>query len=472
MNYCEFLSNLIIKNSNKVILTTSKKKFSRKNFLIEINKRRDFFAQKGLIIGQNILIKTKDRLEYIFSFFGAALGGYNVVSLSENSSDFETEKIISLVQIHHIHTGFKSNDETFLSSVNIDNRLKNITVFFFTSGTTGLPKGIIHDLNNLLFNAMNFNKFVGLNDLCCMYHVLPVGYMAGLLNTILSPLLTGGKIVLGDVFSAKSSLTFWNLIIKKKVNTLWLTPTILTILTKLKISNSVTKWSKKNVKKIFVGTSSLSEITKKKFDEKFGVNSLESYGMTECMLISVSKPTDVNINSVGYPLPGVNCKIRNIKKNITSTNSIGDIWVKSNFLMKGLINSTNGKIKKINTSMWFNTGDIGFKDKKGRLFITDRKKDIIIKGGINISPRTIENALLSFPDISETAVIAAPSKIWGQEINAYIIPRKNTDINLKDLKYYCEKYLSKNEIPSKFIILNTFPKSSTGKIKKNLLLKK
>ncbi|SVB54753.1 uncharacterized protein METZ01_LOCUS207607, partial [marine metagenome] len=173
------------------------------------------------------------------------------------------------------------NQEVELNSFNFN----NMNIVFFTSGTTSQPKGIVHDFNDLIGNAKAFNKATDLDDGVFMKHVFPVGYMAGLLNTFISPILAGGKVFFSEKFSPKSALSFWEEAIEKGINSLWLAPTMLSILSTLDRGKHK-DWTKKNIKNVFVGTGPLYSSVKNEFEEKFGVRCLESYGMTECMFIS------------------------------------------------------------------------------------------------------------------------------------------------------------------------------------------
>lgn len=469
-NIQKFNEILNIKNANKIIIKTRYKNYIGKDLVKEITKRIDYLRNNGLEKNHTILFKTTNRLEYFFFLISSAAIGADFISISENYSNEEfnaIQKIIKPSQKLNLTYDLKLSN---ITEKKFKLNLNNINVLFLTSGSTSTPKLISHKFEKLINNAVNFNQAVNLKKSTVFYHLLPVGYMAGVLNSFLSPIMCGGSIYLSQLFSPKSSLKFWDEIIKYKINTVWLTPSILNLLTRLPVSDHKKKLVKKYLKKIFVGTAPLHLKIRQSFEEKFKIRCLESFGMTECMIVSIQKYKDKSDNkTVGEILKGVNIKI---KKNHKNKNQYGEILIKSKFMMKEyFIHKKDQYIKKTSNN-WLKTGDIGFIDSKQRLNITGRIKDIFIKGGINLSPKYLENVFLSYPNILEVAIVVIKSKNFGEDFKLFIKVKNKNNFNLNKLYSFCKLNLNNLYYPQEIIIVKNFEKTISGKIKKNLLLTK
>ncbi|WP_456324640.1 class I adenylate-forming enzyme family protein [Desulfonauticus submarinus] len=339
----------------------------------------------------------------------------------------------------------------------------------FTSGTTGQPKGVTHRLSTLINSATSFNKALGFNPENRFYHLLPMAYMAGFLNTILCPFLAGASIVLDRKFDARMAITFWEAPIKYDVNTLWLVPSILAMLLRVDRSVSGKQYCRKHIDTVCVGTAPLPLKLKKDFEDKYGVNLLESYGLSETLFVATDTKYNRSPNgSVGRPLPNVELRVLDDEGKELPAGEEGEIWIRSPFIMAGYLNYDTLQPDNVNPNESFCSGDIGYLTPEGYLFVTGRKKEIIIKGGVNISPRAIEEVIFTHEGVSQCAVIGIPHDLYGEDIVAIIKLKDGYSFDLvcSDLKELCKKKLYYNAIPSKYIEITEFPVSITGKIQK------
>jgi len=469
MTNTESFYDLFFKDLNKEALVYKDKNFSFKNILIESISRSIFLKKKGITEGKRVLINLEERKDFFFSFLACSLVGADVISINENVTTQELDNILKISKPDLILTSFPEsvNQEVKLNSFNFT----NINIVFFTSGTTSQPKGIVHDFNDLIGNAKAFNKATDLDDRVFMKHVFPVGYMAGLLNTFISPILAGGKVFFSEKFSPKSALSFWEEAIEKGVNSLWLAPTMLSILSSLDRGKHK-DWTEKNIKNVFVGTGPLYSSVKNEFEEKFGVRCLESYGMTECMFISTnSRFKDSTQGFSGRFLKGVDCKIVKDNQSLDRENDLrGKIMINSEYMMKGYLDEVtkNNEYKMKSTPSWLDTGDQGYISDQ-QLKISGRTKEVIIRGGVKISSKVIEDVLLSHDQIKQAAVLGRKHPVWGEEVVAFISLVKQEKINEKKILNFCKARLNKESLPKKLIVLDDLPVSSTGKITKNKL---
>ena len=296
-------------------------------------------------------------------------------------------------------------------------RLFSIT---FTSGTTSRPKGVAHSVENLLANAASFNRLAGFERDARLLHVLPMSYMAGFLNTLLSPLMAGATVILAPAFDAQAALRFWEPAIRHRATTLWISPTIAAALCRLDRDAAVRTWTRANLSSVFVGTAPLPAPVKHDFEGRFGVELFESYGLTEFLLVSANTPLRDRANgSVGPLLEGVEIGIRSENGDPLEEGGPGDLWIRSSYALNAYLTEA-GDAPPAARDGWMPTGDLGMVDRCGNLVITGRRKDLIIRGGVNVSPRAIEDVLLSHPSISDAAVIGAPHAFWGEQVVALV----------------------------------------------------
>ena len=327
---CQLLNKNFVKYAGKSVLLCDERSWTYTELLIEGWRRVKYWQSLGLTKGTRVLLYSpNNRLEYLFSVLACSLGGYEAVSVSQKASSSEVRHICEVTQPDLEWGNIRVDLPTEINI--IDASFENVNVIFFTSGTSSLPKGVCHDFATLLANAHSFNQKAELDVGVKMIHVMPTGYMAGLLNTFLSPLMAGGSVVLGDAFDVKSALSFWKLVRDRNVNSMWLTPSMVAALGPLCKGAETQSWMRSNLRHVFVGTAPLHAATREAFYNHVGVNCLESYGMTECMFVSV-KPAAVPglEGSVGLTLAGVEIEVRDSFGAALSPNQEGNIWVHSN----------------------------------------------------------------------------------------------------------------------------------------------
>lgn len=259
----------------------------------------------------------------------------------------------------------------------------------YTSGTTGIAKGVIHSAGSLLVNAYIFGNTLGLKE-CCLAHIMPMTYMAGILNSLILPFVMGGQIVLFPRFDIKTMGFFWKNIDKFSINTIWMSPTMLNMICRLDKNASKENYIRNNNVTFCVGTAPLSHNVKEKFEQLFHTRIYQSYGLTELLLITTELPeTDHNCSSVGKPLKGVRLKLEE-----------NELLIKVPWSFKGY---TNENSEKCFSKEYYRSGDLA-KIENGNLFIYGRKKDLIIKGGIKINPQEIEKVINHISGVIECKI--------------------------------------------------------------------
>jgi len=381
---------------------------------------------------------------------------------------------LEIIKIENSNDGVHNNSITSLDLNQLDQVLfdpfnnvteNNIMALVYTSGTTAEPKAIFHSISDFVNNAKTFGKILGIDENSRFYNNLAITYLGGFYNLLFLPYVCGSSIVLTQTFNPNSLLDFWRPIIKHKVNTLWLIPSMMSLLMEMDRGKVGEEYCKKNISYNICGTAPLPIQLRIDFEKRYGIKVYENYGMAETLFISTNNPEEKVVDgSVGKLLPDVSVKIVDDEDKELSFNSEGEILVKTPYLMKDSnFNSSNDS-----KTIWTKTGDIGILSENGDLSITGRKKDLIIKGGVNISPVSIENLIHSHQDVNECAVVGIPHKFQGEEIIAVvrITPSSDFDLVKNQLVKLCDKNLSKIKIPNGFLQLPEFPHNSYGKIQK------
>jgi acyl-CoA synthetase (AMP-forming)/AMP-acid ligase II len=429
---------------------------------------KDHLAFKGAQQGDTVALHLPNGLALAASYLTCIMGNYRFVPISIDYTESTKQFILKQTSVKII---LSDEDELLKLKPNkvITPRfaLKSnaVSSIFFTSGTTGQPKGVCHSLNSLVRNVLAFNQALGLDDTIRLYHCLPMTYMAGFLNSLLSPWIAGGTVLVGPRFSSREALDFWARPLKWKANTLWLTPTIASLLVRLNRNHQIASEVSSKIKTVFCGTAPLQDSIRTAFFETFGCQLQESYGMSEVLLVSTqTKEEATTKKNSGQLLPDIKITYRNVEGINESEIIIHTPYVANGYVLENKIEPLdiyNGGIK---------SGDLGVVH-SGGLSITGRIKDIIIRGGINISPVAVENILLQIPEIVEVAVIAEPHSFWGESITACIVAdNKSSELEYK-IQEYCVNNLNEGMRPDRYIYMEKLPRSSTGKVQKQLLLR-
>jgi long-chain acyl-CoA synthetase len=207
------------------------------------------------------------------------------------------------------------------------------------------------------------------------------------------------------------------------------------------------------------------------FKQRFGVPLFEGYGLTETSpVVALNMPQENRAGSVGKPVPGVTVKIVDDDGNEMPRGKSGEVWLKGPMIMKGYFNLPNETKAALTADGYFKTGDLGEVDADGFLFITGRKKDLIIVAGEKAAPREIEEVLLQHPSVRDAAVVGKKDSSRGEVVVAFVSPREGETVTADALRDFCrQKGLAQWKVPREVIIENDLPRSPTGKVLKRVL---
>ena len=365
--------------------------------------------------------------------------------------------------IHDFHTLIRESSDD-LEMVQTDD--DDVATMIYTSGTTGTPKGVMLTHGGLAYSARMQQETTRLPQDLVSMAILPLCHSFGVAMMNGSFLRLKGKVVIMRQFNLEQ--LFAN-IDRYKVQSVPIVPTMIVYML---MFPDYAKYDISSVKHWVCGSAPLSLDTWKQFKEKFGMEIGEGWGLTEA---GANNATNIGLDvikpgSIGKPMNGMEMKIVDLDGRDLPQGEEGEIVLKGPMVMKGYWNLPEETAQAIKDG-WLYTGDIGYVDEDGYFFITDRKKDIIIKGGENISQRVIEEVLYAHPAVSEASVIGIKDRVYGEEIKAFVTLKPGRETTSEEILEYCRGKLKKFFVPKEVVILDAMPKTLVGKILKKELRK-
>ena len=343
-----------------------------------------------------------------------------------------------------------------------ERRPDDTAVLIYTSGTTGRPKGVELTHFNVLWNAQAFAlDLLRLtpDDVCCC--ALPLSH-AYAHSCILGPFLyAGASIVLVPRFEPEAVFVT----MARHGATVFMG--VPTMFWALLASQPDPRLDLSRLRACVSGGQALPEEVHTRFVARFGVPISDGYGLTEATASvagnrfgGVMKP-----RSAGPPYWGVTLRIVGDGGKHMPAGERGEIWVRGPNVMKGYFKNPDATAEVL-VDGWLHTGDIGHVDADGYLFVVDRKKEMIIRGGYNVYPREVEEVLYAHPDVLEAAVVGAHDDRLGEEIVAYVVPKPGANPTISALCEHCRQGLASYKVPRRFELVTRLPKGPTGKIDK------
>ncbi len=351
----------------------------------------------------------------------------------------------------------------------VDTDPNDTAVILYTSGTTGQPKGAELSHTNLLTNAFVMRDLVKASPDDKQLIVLPLFHSFGQTVQMNTGFLSGNTLVLLPRFDPDDALA---LLEKEEITIFAGVPTMFWGL--LNCKGAEEKYDLEKIKKHLrlcgSGGASLPLADLQKFEEKFDVPILEGYGLSETSPVvtfnSLERPRKPG--SIGTAVWGVDLMVVDDQDCPLAEEEVGELVMRGPNLMKGYYNRPEETAKSIRDG-WFYTGDMVRMDEEGYVYIVDRVKDMIIRGGFNVYPREIEEVLLTHPGVSMAAVIGVPHESHGEEIKAFIIPDPQNPTTSEAIIAWSKENMASYKYPRIVEICETLPMSATGKILKREL---
>ena len=337
-------------------------------------------------------------------------------------------------------------------------------LLIYTSGTTGRPKGVIHTHESLLYGGWNTEVAHELapddNSLC----VLPLCHINAQVVSVMGTLINGSGLVMPQSFKASK---FWSWIVDQKCTWFSAVPTILSYLMNIEEGENI----KSKLGRVRFGRSAsaaLPPALHKAFEERFGIKIVETMGITETASPLLSNPIDPKLHKLGSPgiAYGNEVRIADADGNLADLETESEVQVRGLNLMQGYLKNPEATREAFTTDGWYRTGDLGKMDSDGYIFVTGRLKELIIKGGENISPREIDDVLYRHKMVMEAAAFPLPDDNYGQTVAAAIAPRPGENVSESELRQLCLDAVGEYRSPTQYFFLNELPKGPSGKIQR------
>ena len=339
----------------------------------------------------------------------------------------------------------------------------DVAVLFYTSGTTGRPKGAMLSHRNLLFDATACAETFGVTEQDNFCAVLPLFHSFGATVCLVLPLLTGARITLVPRFVPRDLLA---LVEAERCTLLAGVPSMYALMLAVRREP---EFDLSALRIVVSGGAPLPLPVQAAFSRRFGVDLLEGYGPTEASpVVSVNRIGQNVPGSVGPPLPGVAACIVGDHEVELPVGEVGEILVRGANVMQGYYREPAATAETIRNG-WLHTGDLGRVDADGRLYIVDRQKDMIIVGGLNVYPREVEDVLEQHPAVAEAAVFGAHCEVRGECVAACVVLREGQQVDEAALLAHCRGRLAAFKVPRRVIIGADLPRSATSKVLKQAL---
>ena len=362
--------------------------------------------------------------------------------------------------LSYLHLVEEKSEEAGVADMDAD----ELAALIYTAGTTGWPKGVMHTHLSLYENARMQHETLALPDGLLAVFVLPLCHSYGIASINLGLFRRRGKAILLNSFSVEA---IFSAIERYRANTLAGVPTMYVFML---LFPEPKKYDLSSMKYWFCGSAPLALETFNRFKQTFGFEIIEGWGLTEAGANNTVNPLEgvKKVGSIGLPMKGTEMRIVDNAGNALPARQEGQILIRGPMLMKGYWNKPE-ETAEVLRGGWLNTGDIGYVDEDGYFWITERKKDLIIKAGENISPRTVEEILFGHPKVSEAAVIGMKDDLYGEDIKAFVVLRPGQEGTAEEIIEYCRKKLTNFLLPKEVVFLNALPKNLVGKVLKKEL---
>lgn len=423
-------------------------------------------AELGAVVVPVNFLYRQGELGYIFSDSGARafIGNGEYLKEALSAMDSLPQMDLRIAEGDDLPPGFVSLESLFDMNGDFKTRPtdgEDPLAVIYTSGTTGRPKGAVLTHKSMMTDAQAVARVRHTEPEDVVLGVLPLFHIYGQTHSLNISVLLGLTIRLWTSFDAPEVMTA---IEEEKSTLLYAVPTMVNRLVELAMK---TPPKRSSLRFCISGGASLPVEILHRFEKVFNTTIYESYGLTEfsptCVENPFGRPT--RPGSIGLPIPGFQVRLVDELDQDVTRGEVGELLVSGPAVMKGYLNNPEATEKALRGG-WLHTGDLARMDEDGYIYIVDRKKDLIIRGGYNIYPREVEEILYTHPDVLEAAVIGVPHADLGEEVAAAVVLRPEAKTSIEELRGYVKERIAPYKYPRIVKFVTELPKTASGKIAK------
>jgi len=344
-----------------------------------------------------------------------------------------------------------------------------VSMQLYTSGTTGLPKGVMLSNRNLATAIGEAGHTFLIDETVVSLVAMPLFHIGGS-GWALCSMSRGGRAVIMRDVDPKELL---RLVEDHRISEMFVVPAVLMLLLATPGIDTVDLSS---LRTVFYGASPISEDVLVKCMSLFGCAFVQVYGMTETTgAITALAAADHDpdgprrhlLRSAGRPHPGVELRIVDPERGEdVDVGMVGELLTRSPYNMAGYWRKADETAATVGDDGWLRTGDAGYLDAEGYLFLHDRIKDMVVSGGENIYPAEVENALLAHPAVDDAAVIGVPDDRWGETVKALVVAASGATVSADELIAFCRERLAHYKCPTSVDVVDSLPRNPSGKLLK------
>ena len=337
-----------------------------------------------------------------------------------------------------------------------------LALLMYTSGTTGKPKGVMLTQANLAENALAISREHRLGTTDRVAAVLPLYHINAFAVTMLAPLAHGGSLVMPPKFSAAG---FWEMATRHGCTWLNVVPTIISYLLE---GEAPARELLPRIRFCRSASAALPPEHHRAFEAKFGIGIVETMGLTETVAPAFSNPIEPQLRKIGSVGRASGCEARVVDAAGAplADGTVGEIVIRGPQVTPGYYKNAEATAAAFFPGQWLRTGDLGYRDDDGFFFVTGRIKELIIKGGENIAPREIDEALLRHPAVLDAAAVGIPDRHYGQEIMACVVVRDGQRCSEQELLDFCSRELGRYKTPKMIRFVDDLPRGPSGKVQR------
>jgi acyl-coenzyme A synthetase/AMP-(fatty) acid ligase len=452
-----------------------------------------FLRGQGIGTGDRVALLAENSIEHVACYIGVMAYGAAVCTVHVEMNRPHLARIVAQLEPRLvIHDGGVDRDEmppavpcfpigrcdaseagTFFAAVEAcvgDGEFLAATtprddgVIFFTSGTGDRPKGVVLSYREQLGNIEPMTRGFGLTGSDRIYDFRSFNWASAQLLGVLAPLACGATLVMAKKFSASR---FFEDVRTHGVTVAAGNPTVINML--LATAAQVNQHDMPSLRFITSSSAPLLHEEWRRFEARFGIPVAQGYGSSETAWIAVNPGCERRFGSVGRPLAYHRLAIIGADGCPLPPGQIGHVelgaWDDNEYRYLG-----DDGIVRVNSRGRVRTGDIGYLDGEGFLYLTGREKELIIRGGVNISPVEIDGVLMQRAEISEAATVGVPDTVWGEEVVSYVVLRPGSSFAPDELMRFCATQLPSFKAPKQILLRDHLPKSERGKLDRKALV--